>query len=318
MNQDATSSSLSLMWGESCWMCSQHISALECRGVFLNLPPIDLWCWLSQSPSSTALPCLAMWFMSVMGAAGGKIFGWETWQDMAFPGRCQEDRSMRICRSDPCNPGDFLTVEPLQGMGVTVKCSLRERKNSGGFASIARTTATESIQRWATVTLQSKCNSQMSKLKLRWWLRRGQTCLSSVWKPGGSFAVRPAQRYVVWNHGAVLHHPASPPTRPSCQKSFDHLWLLLLSCSKPFVVETLARHLSSTQNLTHLLRTYSPILPQQCFFHLPLYSHAATHFEWFSLFHPFMLKPLYPLTDVLLCACCSSKLSSDSFLHQCS
>lgn len=116
-------------------------------------------------------------------------------------------------------PGDLLTVEPLQGMGVTIKRSLRERKNSGGFASIARTTATESIQRWSPVTLQSKCNSQMSKLKLRWWLRRGQTCLSSVWKPGGSFAVRPAQRYVVWNHGAVLHHPASPPTRPSCQKS---------------------------------------------------------------------------------------------------
>lgn len=54
-------------------------------------------------------------------------------------------------------------------------------------------------------------------MKLRWWLERGQDCLSSLWKAGGSFAVRSAQRYLFWKHVAVLHYPASPPWS-SCQK----------------------------------------------------------------------------------------------------
>ena len=109
-------------------------------------------------------------------------------------------------------------------------------------------------------------------------------------------------------------------TSPSCfftsltliSKALDHLWLLLLSCPKPSAVEALARLPSLTQNLPISLKP-TTILPQQCCFHLPLYSHIAIHCEWLPLFHPFMIKPPYPLAGLLLCACFSSTLPSDSF-----
>lgn len=98
-------------------------------------------------------------------------------------------------------------------------------------------------------------------MKLRWWLERGQGCLSSLWKAGGSFAVRSAQRCLFWNM-AVLHHPASPPWS-SCQKTWSPLVPLALMsqtiCSRSFG-QTLIFHLElfiSHWELTHLSKHHS-------------------------------------------------------------
>jgi len=63
-----------------------------------------------------------------------------------------------ICRSDHCKPGNLLTAGTLQGVEVNIKRPLGVRKSSSVFATIARTTAIESIQRRSRITLQSKYN----------------------------------------------------------------------------------------------------------------------------------------------------------------
>lgn len=234
---------------------------------------------------------------------------------MAFPGRSLAGGRRRICRSDPCNPGNLLAAEPLQGMEVNIKHSAGQRKSSSVFG---RTSAIESIRWWSPITLQSKYNCPSVSI-VNWssdgvWLKRSQGCLSSVWKPGGSFAERPACSTKVpiletWSCASPTYLSTSLTLMP---KAPDHLWLLLLSCPKPSAAEALARLQSSTQSLAVSIKP-TCILPQWCFFLLRLYNHIAIQFEWLPQFHHFMLKRPYPLTGLLLCAGFSSTLSSDSF-----
>lgn len=124
---------------------------------------------------------------------------------------------------------------------------------------------------------------QHCKLKLRWWLKRGQGCLSLVRKAGSSFAVRPEQRYLFWKHGAVhtscfsIRLTLKPKALITFGSSCSHV-------SNHLQKEALARPPSSMQNLP-ISPKPTPILPQQSFFNLPLYSHIATYLNGFYCFN---------------------------------
>lgn len=155
---------------------------------------------------------------------------------------------------------------------------------------------------------------QHCKLKLRWWLKRGQHCLSSVWKAGSSFAGRPEQRYLFWKHGAV-HTSCFSISLTLKPKALDHLQLFLLSCLKPSAVEALARLPSSMQN-SPISPKPTPILPQQSFFNLPfcifLYSHIAMYLNGFFCFNHSCSTHLIPL---LVYSCVHASLPCWPLVH---
>lgn len=154
------------------------------------------------------------------------------------------------------------------------------------------------------LTIQTQLpKRQHCKLKLRWCLKRGQGCLSLIWKAASSFAVSLEQRYLFWKHGAVQTSCLSIvlTLKP---KALDHLLLFLLLCLKPPAVEALARLPSSLQNLL-ISPKPTPILPQQSSFNLPLYSHIGTYLNGSFCFNHSCSSHLIP---VLVYSCVSASL----------
>lgn len=249
-------------WQVGLPMCSQHISMQECRAVSLDLPPTTLQASLSESPGEAALCCPASWFTFVMGTGDGSVFGGLSGHCFSWQVAARRAGGGGFVGLIPVTSGSFwlqshcktwkLTSGVPQAKGKVLFifiCWLYKDYNDRERAAM--------ISYHLTIQIQPP-RRQCCKLKLRWWLKRDQGCLSSVWKTGGGFSAR----YLFRKHGGVLHQPALHQTDPFAKSPVPPLtppaFLSQAICSK-----THAQTPIFCPELSHLPKTYlfsSPVV----------------------------------------------------------
>lgn len=160
-------------------MCSWHIFRLECSSFFLYLLPTSLWWSLSRVPAALFSPAWPRGSHLSQVPMVDKSLGGIPLRTWLFHGRTGGIGSVGLL---PVTQRTFW----LQN-----HCKAWEFPGGKEKARVL-VLALQGLQRWRAYSddLPSAYNplatAQTSilycKMKLRWWLERGQGCLSSLWK----------------------------------------------------------------------------------------------------------------------------------------